>query len=356
MVRATGERPLPLAGAGRCADRVRVPGQDAAGVPGRARVRAGLPVGRRRRGCGSASGSCCCPGWASSSAPAGGSWSPSWCPAADRPYFGGSTNNNILQLAIGYNGLGRMDGNETGSIGGGGGWRGGGSAFGGSTGITRLFARSSAADQLAAPGRADRAGRHAVGVPAGDPDRPDPGRGPALGRLADGHRLVFSYMSGTVHPYYMVALAPAIAALVGIGGRWPGGSDAGLAGAGGGFGRRGGDGGVGVRAARPDAGLVPVAAVGHRRRGGAGRAGHPGRTAAGRLGARPVGAGAGTGRLGLAGVPVVLALVAGLAGRRPTPSRPWPPPTPGRSRVPAGLGRRDGSARRAVRARRGRWA
>ncbi len=38
-------------------------------------------------------------------------------PAADRPYFGGSTNNNILQLAIGYNGLGRLTGNETGSIG-----------------------------------------------------------------------------------------------------------------------------------------------------------------------------------------------------------------------------------------------
>ncbi|HEY4703838.1 MAG TPA: glycosyltransferase family 39 protein, partial [Streptosporangiaceae bacterium] len=63
-------------------------------------------------------------------------------PAADRPYFGGSTNNNILQLAIGYNGLGRLDGSETGSIGGGGagGGGGGGSAFGGSTGITRLFA------------------------------------------------------------------------------------------------------------------------------------------------------------------------------------------------------------------------
>ena len=39
-------------------------------------------------------------------------------PAADRPYFGGSTNNNILQLAIGYNGLGRLTGDETGSIGG----------------------------------------------------------------------------------------------------------------------------------------------------------------------------------------------------------------------------------------------
>ena len=38
-------------------------------------------------------------------------------PAADRPYFGGSTNNNILQLTIGYNGLGRLTGNETGSIG-----------------------------------------------------------------------------------------------------------------------------------------------------------------------------------------------------------------------------------------------
>ena len=31
-------------------------------------------------------------------------------PAADRPYFGGSTNNSILQLAIGYNGLGRITG------------------------------------------------------------------------------------------------------------------------------------------------------------------------------------------------------------------------------------------------------
>ena len=28
---------------------------------------------------------------------------------------------------------------------------------------------------------------------------------------------VFSYMSGIIHPYYTVALAPAIAALVGIG-------------------------------------------------------------------------------------------------------------------------------------------
>ena len=49
-------------------------------------------------------------------------------PAADRPYFGGSTTNSILQLAIGYNGLGRLTGNETGAIGGGNGRRGGAAA------------------------------------------------------------------------------------------------------------------------------------------------------------------------------------------------------------------------------------
>ena len=47
-------------------------------------------------------------------------------PAADRPYVGGSANDSILQLAVGYNGLGRLDGNETGSVGFSGG-RGGGS-------------------------------------------------------------------------------------------------------------------------------------------------------------------------------------------------------------------------------------
>ena len=32
--------------------------------------------------------------------------------------------------------------------------------------------------------------------------------------------LVFTYMNGTVHPYYTVALAPAVAALVGLGSVW----------------------------------------------------------------------------------------------------------------------------------------
>src|SRR5438094_8771668 len=50
-------------------------------------------------------------------------------PAADRPYFGGSTSNSILQLAIGYNGLGRLTGNETGSVSPGGGGGGQGVSF-----------------------------------------------------------------------------------------------------------------------------------------------------------------------------------------------------------------------------------
>ena len=38
-------------------------------------------------------------------------------PAADRPYVGGSQNNSILNLIFGYNGFGRLTGNETGQRG-----------------------------------------------------------------------------------------------------------------------------------------------------------------------------------------------------------------------------------------------
>ena len=42
-------------------------------------------------------------------------------PASMRPYIGGSQNNSLLELTLGYNGLGRLSGDETGSVGGGGG-------------------------------------------------------------------------------------------------------------------------------------------------------------------------------------------------------------------------------------------
>jgi 4-amino-4-deoxy-L-arabinose transferase-like glycosyltransferase len=136
-------------------------------------------------------------------------------PAADRPYIGGSTTNSVLQLALGYNGLGRLDGNETGSVGFGGG---AGPRFSGSAGLTRLFA-------------ADMGGQVSWLLPAAlialavmawlswRAARTDRLRAAAL--LWGGWLLVtggvFSFMAGIIHPYYTVALVPPIGALTGIG-------------------------------------------------------------------------------------------------------------------------------------------
>src|SRR5437899_1811593 len=56
-------------------------------------------------------------------------------PSADRPYIGGSQDNNLLNLIFGYNGFGRLTGNETGSIG----WIGAAGSRWGLTGWNRLF-------------------------------------------------------------------------------------------------------------------------------------------------------------------------------------------------------------------------
>src|SRR5256886_17333855 len=39
-------------------------------------------------------------------------------PSASRPYIGGSQNNDLISLIFGYNGFGRLTGNESGSVGG----------------------------------------------------------------------------------------------------------------------------------------------------------------------------------------------------------------------------------------------
>jgi 4-amino-4-deoxy-L-arabinose transferase-like glycosyltransferase len=151
---------------------------------------------------------------------AGGGW---WVaiaeltPAADRPYFGGSTNNNILQLALGYNGLGRLDGSETGSVGGGAG-AGGGGGFGGSTGLLRLFG-SEFGGQVSWLIPAALLSLVALLWVSRRAARTSRVRAFALlwGGWLMVTGLVFSYMQGIIHPYYMVALAPAIGALVGVG-------------------------------------------------------------------------------------------------------------------------------------------
>ncbi|RNM14153.1 glycosyltransferase family 39 protein [Nocardioides pocheonensis] len=132
-------------------------------------------------------------------------------PAGSRPYIGGSQNNSILELTLGYNGLGRLSGDETGSVGG----MGGQAGRWGATGIGRLF-NSEIGGQVAwlVPaalvlggaalwfGRSDRRIRAATTL-----------WGVTL--LVTG--LTFSFMAGIFHAYYTVALAPPIAALVGIG-------------------------------------------------------------------------------------------------------------------------------------------
>jgi 4-amino-4-deoxy-L-arabinose transferase-like glycosyltransferase len=136
-------------------------------------------------------------------------------PAASRPMIDGSSDNSILNLIVGYNGLGRLTRSGGGPGGGGGG---GGGNFSGPTGVLRLFNElmggqaswllpaallvlvAGLAWRLRAP-RSDRT-RAAILLWGG-------------WLVVSG--LVFSLSAGVIHTYYTVALAPAIAALVAIG-------------------------------------------------------------------------------------------------------------------------------------------
>ncbi|MEV5655668.1 glycosyltransferase family 39 protein [Streptomyces sp. NPDC052291] len=139
-------------------------------------------------------------------------------PASSRPYIGGSQNNSFLELTFGYNGLGRINGEETGSVGGGGGGGRGGGGQWGETGIGRMF-NSEIGAQISwlLPAAL-------ILLVAGiwltwRAKRTDTAR---AAFLAWGSSLlmtaaVFSFMAGIFHQYYTVALAPYLAALVGMG-------------------------------------------------------------------------------------------------------------------------------------------
>ena len=176
-------------------------------------------------------------------------------PVASRPWVGSTSDNSIWSLIFGYNGFGRLLGNggglgsrpggmmqmsaqaagqtaspaaqamtpPIGMMGGsfGAGGRGGspgGVGFGGETGVLRIFNESFGPNiawlipvALISAGlviwllrRAPRRNKERVGVLLW------------LGWLLM-HIVIFSMTSGIMHPYYVVAMAPAVAALVGIG-------------------------------------------------------------------------------------------------------------------------------------------
>lgn len=140
-------------------------------------------------------------------------------PAGSRPYIAGSTDNSLLQLAFGYNGIQRIVGR--GGPGGGGPGPGGGGGRGifhsGDPGIGRLFNDAMGTEVswllpvaliglVALLWLTRRTARTAA---------------TRAGLLVWGGWLVvtgvvFSFMDGTIHPYYTVAIAPAVAALAGI--------------------------------------------------------------------------------------------------------------------------------------------
>ena len=144
-------------------------------------------------------------------------------PADSRPYIGGSTDNSLLQLALGYNGIQRVTGGE-GPVGGpgdggpGGGPGGGANLFfGGDPGLTRLFGASMGTEASWLLPAA------VIGLVAGLWFTRRTARTAFVraGLLLWGGWLVvtgavFSFMDGIIHPYYTVALAPAVAALVSI--------------------------------------------------------------------------------------------------------------------------------------------
>jgi 4-amino-4-deoxy-L-arabinose transferase-like glycosyltransferase len=129
-------------------------------------------------------------------------------PSSSRPYIGGSQHNSIVELTLGYNGLGRLTGDEPGGLG----------NLNHDVGWTRLFDTGMGQDiawllpaaliclvaGLVITRRAPRTDATRAGLIL-------------WGGWLIATAVVFSFANGIVHAYYTVALAPAIGACIGIG-------------------------------------------------------------------------------------------------------------------------------------------
>jgi 4-amino-4-deoxy-L-arabinose transferase-like glycosyltransferase len=129
-------------------------------------------------------------------------------PADARPYIGGSQHNSIVELVLGYNGLGRLTGDETGGLGNLNSDVGWGRLFGAAMGLDIAWLLPAAVICVAAGFVITRRA-----------PRTDPARAALIlwGCWLAVTAVVFSFAGGIVHPYYAVALVPAIAASIGIG-------------------------------------------------------------------------------------------------------------------------------------------
>jgi 4-amino-4-deoxy-L-arabinose transferase-like glycosyltransferase len=136
-------------------------------------------------------------------------------PAADRPWVSGTSDNSIWSLIFGYNGLGRLFGQQgaPGAAGGGG----GGGAFGGDPGVLRLLNESLGGQGGWLLGFAIVAGIGVAALSRLRRDDPRTGWAIAVGGAFLTTAVAFSQASGIFHPYYMSQLAPFTAALVGAG-------------------------------------------------------------------------------------------------------------------------------------------
>ncbi|UYY82282.1 glycosyltransferase family 39 protein [Arthrobacter sp. YA7-1] len=155
-------------------------------------------------------------------------------PVSVRPYMAGSQGNSLWELVFGYNGLSRILGRGSATPGGGaapdfarysggagavpgGGGGGAGFSFGGPPGVLRLFGGEFSAEVawlLPAAFLLLVAGLWFTRRAA----RTDAIRASLVlwGTWLVITAAVFSFMSGTIHAYYTVELAPAVAALLGI--------------------------------------------------------------------------------------------------------------------------------------------
>jgi 4-amino-4-deoxy-L-arabinose transferase-like glycosyltransferase len=136
-------------------------------------------------------------------------------PAADRPWVSGTGDNSILTLIFGYNGLGRLDGQAGGPQAAGRGF--GGSLFGGDAGPLRLLNAALGGQAGWLLGFAAVAALGLLVATRGRRSDPRTGWLLAAGGAFLATAVAFSAAQGIFHPYYVSALAPFTAALVGAG-------------------------------------------------------------------------------------------------------------------------------------------